>query len=75
MLVRDHYRCQTPHCGNHPRHIHHIRHWADGGPTDLDNLVALCGHCHRYIHSNGNTWTITPVPGGTPLFTRTGPAP
>ena len=75
VLARDHYRCQTPHCGNHPRHIHHIWHWADGGPTDLDNLVALCGHCHRYIHSNGNIWTITPVAGGSPAFIRTSPAP
>ncbi len=60
---------------DHPRHIHHSWHWADGGPTDLDNLVALCGHCHRYIHSTNNTWTITPVAGGSPAFTRTGPAP
>jgi hypothetical protein len=75
VLVRDHYRCQTPHCGNQPRHIHHIWHWADGGPTELDNLVALCGHCHRFIHSSSNIWTITPVAGGSPVFTRTGPAP
>ncbi|MHB8594612.1 MAG: HNH endonuclease signature motif containing protein, partial [Acidimicrobiales bacterium] len=24
-------------------HAHHIVHWADGGPTDPDNLVMLCG--------------------------------
>ena len=29
---------------------HHIVHWADGGTTDLDNLVLLCGQCHRRIH-------------------------
>jgi hypothetical protein len=29
---------------------HHIRHWADGGPTDLDNLVLLCRHHHRTLH-------------------------
>ena len=75
VLTRDHYRCQTPFCGNQPRHIHHIWHWADGGPTDLDNLVALCGHCHRFIHSTNNIWTIPPVAGGSPVFTRTGPAP
>ena len=23
---------------------HHIQYWEDFGPTDLDNLVALCGH-------------------------------
>ncbi len=31
---------------------HHIRNWKDGGPTDLDNLCLLCGHCHhKEIHS------------------------
>ena len=75
VMVRDQHKCRTPHCGNHPRHVHHIRHWMDGGPTDLDNLVALCGHCHRLVHSTNNPWTITPTPGGAPVFTRTGPAP
>ena len=31
-------------------HGHHIRHWADGGPTQLKNLVLLCGRHHRLIH-------------------------
>ena len=31
---------------------HHICNWKDGGPTDLDNLCLLCGHCHhKEIHS------------------------
>ncbi len=29
---------------------HHIVHWNDGGPTDLDNLILLCGHHHRTLH-------------------------
>ena len=29
---------------------HHIQHWIDGGPTDLDNLVLLCRFHHRLIH-------------------------
>ncbi len=29
---------------------HHIRHWADGGPTDLDNLALLCRSCHTSVH-------------------------
>jgi hypothetical protein len=24
--------------------------WADGGPTELGNLVLLCGRHHRLIH-------------------------
>jgi hypothetical protein len=75
VLIRDGHVCATPHCGGTPRHIHHITFWADGGPTALDNLVALCGHCHRHTHHPHTTWTITTTPGGKPQFTRTGPAP
>jgi 5-methylcytosine-specific restriction endonuclease McrA len=32
---------------------HHIVHWADGGPTSLDNLVLLCRHHHRAVHEEG----------------------
>jgi hypothetical protein len=31
-------------------HIHHLHHWADGGPTDTPNLVALCRAHHRLVH-------------------------
>lgn len=46
--------CRFPGCTNH-RYVdaHHIRHWADGGPTDLENLVHLCGHHHRLLHEGG----------------------
>lgn len=46
--------CRFPGCTNH-RYVdaHHIRHWADGGPTDLKNLVHLCGHHHRLLHEGG----------------------
>ena len=32
---------------------HHIVHWADGGRTDLDNLVLLCRRHHRAVHERG----------------------
>ena len=32
---------------------HHIRHWSEGGPTDLDNLVSLCRRHHRLVHERG----------------------
>jgi hypothetical protein len=30
---------------------HHVTHWADGGPTDVSNLVLLCRHHHRTLHA------------------------
>ena len=46
--------CRFPGCTHH--HFvdaHHIRHWADGGDTSIDNLVLLCRHHHRLVHENG----------------------
>ena len=45
---------------------HHIVHWAHGGPTDLDNLVLLCGYHHRVIHHHG--WQVTMAKDGHPEF-------
>jgi hypothetical protein len=52
LLARDR-SCRFPGCGA-PRHLHahHIWHWADGGPTDLDNLVLLCAFHHRHVHEH-----------------------
>ena len=32
---------------------HHIRHWAQGGPTTLSNLTMLCRRHHRAVHEEG----------------------
>ncbi|MGH3361379.1 MAG: DUF222 domain-containing protein, partial [Nocardioides sp.] len=44
LVARDGH-CAFPGCTRPPVmcHAHHIRHWADGGPTSLDNMVLLCG--------------------------------
>ena len=43
---------------------HHEKHWEHGGPTDIDNLCLLCGHCHHTeIHDNGGD--IQQAPDGT----------
>jgi hypothetical protein len=61
--------CRFPGCGRTTWvHGHHIRHWADGGPTDLDNLILLCGYHHRFIHEHG--WGIRDHPDRQPMFTR-----
>ncbi len=54
--------CAVPGCeATRGLHAHHIRHWEDGGPTDLDNLVLVCPYHHR-LHHRG-------------VITITGPAP
>ncbi|WP_413317331.1 DUF222 domain-containing protein [Agrococcus sp. 1P02AA] len=30
---------------------HHVRWWRDGGPTDVDNGILLCSHCHHEVHA------------------------
>jgi hypothetical protein len=39
---------------------HHVVHWADGGGTDLANLVLLCRAHHRVIHTTGWEVRISP---------------
>jgi hypothetical protein len=48
--------CVVPGCGaTRGLHAHHIRHWEDGGRTDLANLVLLCPYHHRWHHRGGIT--------------------
>jgi hypothetical protein len=60
--------CAFPGCHRPPRHCqgHHIRHWADGGPTELGNLVLMCGHHHRLLHRSG--WQVRIATDGLPEF-------
>ena len=60
-LEHRHPTCAVPGCGAiRGLHAHHIRHWEDGGPTELANLVLLCPYHHRSHHRG--------------LITITGPA-
>jgi hypothetical protein len=57
LIARD-GGCAFPSC-DHPAdwcQRHHIRDWANGGPTNIDNLVLLCGYHHRKFLSQG--WRI-----------------
>lgn len=54
LVARDR-GCRWPGCDRPPGwcRAHHIQHWIDLGPTDLDNLILLCGHHHRMAHEGG----------------------
>jgi 5-methylcytosine-specific restriction endonuclease McrA len=71
---RDHGRCRYPGCESRRVDLHHIQHWASGGPTSLDNLVSLCRQHHLAVHDRGYLIAARPggnfafyAPGGTPI--------
>ena len=64
LVARDRH-CRWPGCGEPPSRCdaHHIWHWIDGGPTNLDNLVLLCHRHHHFLHQHG--YKMVPRPDGT----------
>lgn len=67
VAVRDR-GCRFPGC-DRPQgwcDAHHVRHWADGGETALENLILLCRPHHRTIHRGFRV----EMADGRPVFTR-----
>jgi hypothetical protein len=75
LMIRD-GMCQFPGC-HQTRHLdaHHRTSWAEGGATDLENLVLLCQWHHTAVHEGGMGIQRTPgarvqwrfvMPDGTP---------
>ena len=64
-LVKQRDRCCTfPGCEDmRYNQAHHVWHWALGGPTDLDNLILVCGFHHKLVHEHG--WGVNRRPDGT----------
>ncbi|MCY4659734.1 MAG: HNH endonuclease signature motif containing protein, partial [Acidobacteria bacterium] len=58
--------CRFPGCTARRCDAHHVRHWADGGATRLDNLVLLCRRHHRAVHEEG--FRVEVDPGGEVAF-------
>jgi len=59
--------CRFPSCDRTRwTHAHHIIHWAEEGPTNLDNLITLCGFHHRLVHREH--WRIIGNPNGEVVF-------
>ena len=68
-------RCRFPGCESRRVDLHHILYWANGGRTDLANLVSLCPYHHTLVHDRGYLIAAPPRrrrfafyrPDGTPL--------
>jgi len=45
--------CRFPGCSQQRCDAHHVEHWAEGGKTELDNLLLLCRYHHRALHEGG----------------------
>ncbi len=60
--------CTFPGCGVRFGQGHHIRHWAQGGPTTLSNLALLCRRHHRAVHEEG--FQVERQPDGELEFRR-----
>jgi 5-methylcytosine-specific restriction endonuclease McrA len=60
--------CRFPGCGVSFGQGHHIRHWAQGGPTKLSNLALLCRRHHRAVHEEG--YQVERQPDGELRFWR-----
>lgn len=54
IITRDRH-CRAPGCATKPKHcdVHHIDHWINGGSTDVDRMVLLCGTHHHQFHRPG----------------------
>lgn len=67
LLHRD-PSCRFPGCHVRVGEGHHVRHWAQGGPTTLSNLVLLCRRHHRAVHEEG--YRLSRAPDGALDFRR-----
>jgi hypothetical protein len=65
LIVRD-SGCVFPNCDRPAAwcDAHHVRHWIEGGPTDLENLALVCGRHHDAIHHGG--WDVETGADGKP---------
>ena len=73
VAVRDGgcFECGAP---MHRCELHHMREWhRDRGPTDIDNLVAVCRRHHKWLETNN--LVVERTPGGYRTRPRTGHDP
>jgi hypothetical protein len=79
VLKRDGYRCVV--CGRRPGdhvdlelHVHHVIPWRMHGPTAENNLVTLCGTCHKGLDPDFEPLLreLAQLPGRTRIHDRDG---
>ena len=75
LRERDRGRCQYPGCDCRRTDAHHILYWANGGETNLADLISFCKRHHRIVHEK-NIIIVTTATGfafytkdGTPIPT------
>ena len=58
MIARDGDRCAVPYCDRPVQwsDAHHLQHWANGGPTTIDNGALPCAAHHTMLHEGH--WTL-----------------
>ena len=65
------FECGAP---MHRCELHHIQEWhRDNGPTDVNNLVAVCRHHHKRLETNN--LIVRRTPDGYQTRPRAGPSP
>jgi hypothetical protein len=78
LIARDRY-CVFPGCDRPAAwcDAHHLKFWADGGLTKLENLCLLCEAHHRKLHEEGwrlerkdGRWMATPPRQATAMLSR-----
>ncbi|MGI8459582.1 MAG: DUF222 domain-containing protein [Propionibacteriaceae bacterium] len=75
LMIRD-GMCRYPGCHQtHHLKAHHVRPWAAGGPTDLDNLVLLCQWHHTAVHEGRMSMRRTPGSGAGWVVTHADGSP
>lgn len=68
ISLRDRYMCRFPGCSRTTCDVHHVVHYADGGPTAIDNAILLCPHHHTTVHERH--FRMTGDPNATMVFLR-----
>ncbi len=71
LNLRDRH-CQWPGCTQPAEacQAHHQRHWADGGPSVLDNLRLYCHRHHTLLHPENQRYRKAAASHLAPAMSR-----